>query len=157
VLNIQDLGNLGEFVGAIAVVITLVYLTLQIRQNTHSLRAQTYQDILIESVRLRDSWGRDAEASRLFWQGLQSLAAMSEDDRARTTNLIYALVRIYENVHYQFSRGMIEPTVWVPWHRMIERIAGAPGFRELWAQDREFFNPQFAVYIDSILSRRHAA
>ncbi len=157
VLNLQDLGNLGEFVGAIAVVTTLVYLTLQIRQNTRSLRARTYQDILIESVRLRDAWGRDAEASRLLWQGLQSLAAMSEDDRARATNLMYALVRIYENVHYQFSRGMIERTVWVPWHRMIERICRAPGFRELWEQDREYFNPQFAVYIDSILPPRPAA
>ena len=32
--TIQDLGAAGEFVGAIGVVVTLVYLAYQIRQNT---------------------------------------------------------------------------------------------------------------------------
>ena len=36
-------GNFGEFVGAIAVVVTLVYLTLQIKQNTNATMAQIYQ------------------------------------------------------------------------------------------------------------------
>ena len=38
----QLLGNYGEFVGAIAVVVTLVYLTTQIRQNTNAIRSSTY-------------------------------------------------------------------------------------------------------------------
>ena len=33
-MTLEDLGNLGEFVGAIGVVVSLVYLALQIRQNT---------------------------------------------------------------------------------------------------------------------------
>jgi hypothetical protein len=32
-LTLQDLGNLGEFVGAVAVVVSLVYLAVQIRQS----------------------------------------------------------------------------------------------------------------------------
>ncbi len=49
-MTLTELGALGEFVGAIAVVVTLVYLAIQIRQNTHSMEegrrlalAQTYQ------------------------------------------------------------------------------------------------------------------
>jgi len=38
----QLLGNYGEFVGAIAVVVTLVYLTTQIRQNTNAVQSSTY-------------------------------------------------------------------------------------------------------------------
>ncbi len=33
-LTIQDLGALGEFFGSIAVLVTLIYLALQTRQNT---------------------------------------------------------------------------------------------------------------------------
>ncbi len=36
-MTLQDLGNLGEFIGAIAVVISLVYLAAQIRQTQHSV------------------------------------------------------------------------------------------------------------------------
>ncbi len=37
-MTIQDLGSLGELIAAVATVATLVYLALQIRQNTHTLR-----------------------------------------------------------------------------------------------------------------------
>jgi len=48
-LTLQDLGNLGELISAIAVVISLVYLAAQIRQNTKSVRTSTYQAILDSS------------------------------------------------------------------------------------------------------------
>ncbi len=38
-MTLQDLGNIGEFVAAIGVIISLVYLARQIRQNTESVRA----------------------------------------------------------------------------------------------------------------------
>ena len=42
----QLLGNYGEFVGAIAVVITLAYLAIQIRQNTGVTRAASHHAIV---------------------------------------------------------------------------------------------------------------
>ncbi len=39
------LGDLGDFVGAVAVVVTLVYLTVQLRQNTAALRSNSWQAI----------------------------------------------------------------------------------------------------------------
>ena len=42
-MSITELGALGEFVGAIAVVATLIYLAIQVRQNTGMMRAQIYQ------------------------------------------------------------------------------------------------------------------
>jgi len=37
-MTISELGSIGEFVGAIGVVITLIYLAFQIRQNTTQLK-----------------------------------------------------------------------------------------------------------------------
>ncbi len=39
-LTIQDLGALGELLGSVAVLVTLVYLALQTRQNTMAIGAQ---------------------------------------------------------------------------------------------------------------------
>ena len=38
-MNLDDLGNIGEFIGAIAVVVSIVYLTVLVRRNTQSLDA----------------------------------------------------------------------------------------------------------------------
>ena len=42
-MSIMELGALGEFFGAIAVVVTLIYLAGQLRQNTKALRSASYE------------------------------------------------------------------------------------------------------------------
>ena len=42
-MTISELGSLGEFVGSLAVVVTLIYLTTQLRQNTKAVRAASTQ------------------------------------------------------------------------------------------------------------------
>jgi hypothetical protein len=47
-MNLNDLANLEQVIGAIAVVISLIYVALQIRQNTNAVRsamAQTVHDL----------------------------------------------------------------------------------------------------------------
>ena len=68
-MSIMELGALGEFVGAIAVVITLAYLAIQIRQNTRAMEeskrlalAQTYQ---MRADALQDMLVRAAESEHI--------------------------------------------------------------------------------------------
>ena len=51
-MTLEDLGNLGEFFAALGVLVTLVYLAIQIRQNTHAMRASTF----LEAIRDRPGW-----------------------------------------------------------------------------------------------------
>ena len=44
-MTLSDLGNIGEFVGALAVLVTLAYLALQIRQSSATTRAQIRQSL----------------------------------------------------------------------------------------------------------------
>ena len=49
-MSITELGALGEFIGSIAVLITLIYLSVQVRQNTRHVRAQMGSDQVIASM-----------------------------------------------------------------------------------------------------------
>jgi hypothetical protein len=44
-MSLNDLANLGQVIGAIAVVISLIYVALQIRQNTNAVRSATAQTV----------------------------------------------------------------------------------------------------------------
>jgi hypothetical protein len=45
-MALQDLANLGEVIGAIAVIVSLIYLAVQIRENTQAMRRAATQDII---------------------------------------------------------------------------------------------------------------
>ena len=51
-MSIQEWGAIGELVGGAAVLVTLVYLALQVRQTQHFMRAQAYQDRLVSIMDL---------------------------------------------------------------------------------------------------------
>ena len=68
-MTLLELGALGEFVGAIVVVVTLGYLAVQIRQSTHQMEenrklalAQTYQ---MRADALQEMLVRAAESDRI--------------------------------------------------------------------------------------------
>ena len=58
--TLQDLGSLGEFVGAIGVVISLVCLARQMQHNTTSVRAASFNSMTENSIRLLEHALRDA-------------------------------------------------------------------------------------------------
>lgn len=49
-LNWDAVGATAELVAALGVIVSLLYLATQIRQNTASVRASTYQDFIRESA-----------------------------------------------------------------------------------------------------------
>ena len=44
-MSLNDLANIGQVIGAIAVVISLIYVAFQIRQNTNAVRSATAQSV----------------------------------------------------------------------------------------------------------------
>ena len=52
---IENLGNIGDFIGGVGVFATLIYLATQIRQNTRSLRLASIQHIIGTSVSISET------------------------------------------------------------------------------------------------------
>ena len=70
-MTIQDLGSIGELVAAIATVVTLVYLAVQIRQNTKMIGAslaQAHRDARNDTTRFLAT---DPETARVYRHGLR--------------------------------------------------------------------------------------
>ena len=44
-MSLNDLANIGQVIGALAVVISLIYVAFQIRQNTSAIRSATAQSV----------------------------------------------------------------------------------------------------------------
>ena len=122
-MNIVELGALGEFVGSIVVLITLVYISVQVRQNTRSMEesrklalAQTYQmrsDALqMMLVHAADSDHIGPIITRLTGAGypedIGALEILSSDDRGRFRQWQIAQHTHWDNMFFQYQQGFID-------------------------------------------------
>ena len=110
-MSIQDLGSLGELIAAVATIATLVYLAIQIRQNTRALRG-TFHD---SSVGRIQGWNlaiaSDPALSSIYHRAVQG-GELSEEEEDRFRLLLnYALIGT-EAVYYQQLRGNVDPEIW---------------------------------------------
>ncbi len=100
-MTLQDLGNIGEFVGAIGVIVSLVYLATQIRQNTKAVRSNTSQAITDSRVEFLSSISDNPEVARMFFSGLSDLDSLGPDERSRFAIMMARFIATMENYHYQ--------------------------------------------------------
>ena len=68
-MTIVELGAIGEFIGAIAVVVTLIYLAIQVRQNTNALKLNTTQSVTEELQDMYALLASDRASRSRGWRG----------------------------------------------------------------------------------------
>jgi hypothetical protein len=65
-MSIAELGDLGEFIASFGVLATLIYLAIQMRQNTQALRLNTAQVITEELQQMFSLLASDEGLSKVF-------------------------------------------------------------------------------------------
>ncbi len=156
-MTLQDLGNVGEFLGAVAVLVSLIYLALQIRQNTTTVRAGTSAAISESLARLLEVVGSDPRTARLWIRGLGGDPSLDPWDVLQFGLLFGSYMRRIENAYYQQLRGFVDSEQWQTTERTLSSVMGAMGGKSWWARSRHIYSDRFAMYVDTCIAERDAA
>lgn len=152
-ISILDaLGNLGDFIGGIGVVVTLIYLASQIRQNTTALRTASRQEIASgyrESNRLR----LDPAASLAWVTGLSSFPNMPFEARSRFGTVMIDEALFFQGAFAIHESGQLEESTYTAYLDWFTSIVATPGGAVWWEETgRPVFVPGMVAAVDLRLS-----
>lgn len=146
-MDLQDLGNIGEFLGAIGVIVSLIYLSLQIRHNTHAVNASS-------NYAMDQSFGNfltllieNPAAEAIFAKGVGSLEALDAEERNTFYSLLSILFKIFENAFLHHQRNLIDESQFSAWEIAIGWYVGFPGINTWWQNRRGVFSPDFRHFV----------
>jgi len=145
---LEALGNLGDFIGGIAVVLTLIYLAIQVRVNTSLIRASTLASASSTMVAFNHLLGSDPKVARVFQVGLEDFPSLSNDEMRQFMNLLRAAITAHEHVFHQHQRGMIDEEVWQKNLEIAGDLLSSPHVAVWWTTRRHIFAPAFARALD---------
>ena len=95
-MTFADLGNLGELIAAIATLGTLIYLALQIRQNSEAVRIGASQSILAALNESLQSASASPDSARVLVLGQDDFDDLREDEKAQFIVWVFSWVRVLE-------------------------------------------------------------
>jgi hypothetical protein len=156
-LDITTLAAWGEFLGGIAVVVSLIYLASQIRQNSKLLRASTASTTTEVNNVVASLIAQDSELARIWYDGSADRESLSDSDRQRFDAIMTMYVRGV-NQEYQFAQdGVITPAAWASRDWWARFAFVEPGVRGYWQTYGERFDKGFRDYVDGLIRRGEAA
>jgi hypothetical protein len=153
-MTIQDTGSIGELIGAIATVATLVYLARQIRTNTNAVQSAAAQSVHENFAVWYRMLASEAELSRIITNGLRDYAALSEGDKARFISTFMVFLSCCQDAHLKLREGSLSQELWSGWEQVMMNLVHSPGGREFWTERSYLFGDTFRVHVeDDIMNR----
>ena len=129
----EAIGAIGEVLGAVAVIATLGYLAVQIRQNTKAVRIQTYQAIMDSSNRLGDSLA-EQDVDAIYRKGRKDPDNCSPEEWSKFILIAGQVMNLYEGLYLHHQSGAIDDDFFVNRWNTFHRIMHQPGFHLMWAE-----------------------
>ena len=150
-MNWEAISTVSEVIGAIAVVVSLIYLALQVRQNTQMSKSETRQTIADALTRPPSDFFTDPGFARNFLKHIDG-ENLEAEQVLQLQAYCYITLRTWENIHYQYRSGMLNEDEWEALHRNVKALLQAPMWRDYWEREREIYSSPFRKEIDTALA-----
>lgn len=132
-LSLANWADIASILSAVAVVVSLVFVALQIRDNTAAVQSQNERDLVRSLQGLELNRVTDAELAALLLRARNG-DTLSDLDRYRVESLVYLYLNTWEEALHDVTHGLMEPEIWAALDRWLTDKARQPYFRDVVAR-----------------------
>ncbi len=148
-LNWDAIGAVGEIAGAIGVIVTLLYLSGQIRLGNLHATSQARQRMVEQAHSELYQLVNDQDLAELFVK-----ESLTGAESARLNYFLASAMRQREWEWFQYRDGVVRRDVYEAYHGVIAIHLGIPRTRKWWQSvGKTAFNPDFVQTVDGLLQR----
>ena len=153
-MSLEALGNIGEFIGAIGVVLSLVYLAFQVRDNSRFVRENS--EYLRGVTEISSNEFNSSIRAHLFNHpeliDVLLRGHRSEDldrlEQAQYNAYIASAFEAHFTYYLQHERGLTGEEVWQYWSQYFDQFCTFSGIQRWWKAEKQRFSKDFQMYID---------
>jgi hypothetical protein len=146
--SLEQWASIAEIVASVAVILSLVYLAYEVRQNTRAMQATARQEFAAQDMAFFAT-ALDPTIVAQARAKLENGEDLTPVEHSQLVNREHMNFRIFENAHYQFKKGALEASEWERYRRIVQRqICEYELAQTMWAQF--FFAPEFESEVNEI-------
>jgi hypothetical protein len=151
--RLERLAQLAQVVAAAAVVVSLLFVGSQIRENTRAVQRTN----ALSSLSLGhdwDAWLRDREFASTYDTGIRDYSSLSGADKLQFDRYIGQGLNIWEFAYYSTNAGTMDKETWGAWDRFFRSQLGHDSWRLVWNDISDAYGSGFQVHVNEQLSNR---
>jgi hypothetical protein len=149
-MNWDAISAVSQLIGSIAVVISVLYLAVQLRSSTRVARVAAMDAAAAALRDVTKPFMENAELGRLWRIGLENLDALSPEDQARFFHATHQFLKAMETIHYHYVYGLLDPQLWAGWRELLHHYVASPGIRFYLTRRSDVFSERFRKFISEL-------
>jgi hypothetical protein len=151
-MNLQDFASVAEIMGGVAVVVSLIYVGLQLRDSTSAIRSGAASD----ATEAMQSWylelGSNRQASDIWFNAMTSPEPLPTRDEFQFMMSMHTVILGMQNSYLLSKEGTLDAEFREAVTTALVAVKDLPGMDRYWRQRRGYFHTGFAEYVDSLLA-----
>jgi len=157
-MTFEQLSSLAQIVGSVAVVVSLVFVGLQIRQNTGALQRNEHNSTMEQWTVIRMAIAKHRDIAELMASGLKGDSPLDAADQMRLEMMLneyaWASFHIWDRTQRGvFPKGTFEASTGQALNDLFKTARGATW----WGTAKQIFPPGFAADVDAVLATHKEA
>lgn len=152
-MTLEFYANLFEIAGGAIVVVTLIFLVVQMRQNTHALKSATVLGSHNTTLTVYGMMVQDSMMQALV-KGMSRPSDLSPVEKAKFHAFWTATLQNYQQTYFQIRAGTYEESLYDGWWQVLRDNFLSPGFQQHWEQRKFILSSEFQEFVErEVLSR----
>lgn len=149
--RLQEYAFFAEIIGAVGVVISLIYVGVGVRQNTDAVHVANHQALVAMDMD-KNEWLRDPEFAAIYEIAREDFTKLSPVQLRQYLTLVADTLNAWEFAFITHNSGAMSDTIWNGWDGFYRSELQTEAFRWFWKDGGINFSPDFRVYVDSVLT-----
>ena len=149
-MNWEAIGALGEIIGAGAVVVSLIYLAVQIRGQSSEARTAGMHAV---SQGFRDGIGSLAEiphVAKIWIKGNEDFASLTDEELVQMFAVAQCNFRVWEEAFRLYRNGRLDNDIWEGITKQYASFLAHQGFKHVWKFRRAYYCQKFRDFVDNL-------
>ncbi len=148
--NSLKLKSALEALSVVAVVLSLIFVGLEVNESTRATRSATAAETTAIIAEWYMSLGSDQQASSVLRRFVTDPQSVTLEEQFQAVMNIHALMLILQSSFYLEEEGTLSPQIH---HSMTKAMTSEPGVRYYWEQRKPIFvNENFIAFIEQLLA-----
>ena len=149
-MNLDKLNKWLTLAANLGVIAGIIFLGIEISQNTDSIRATAYQTWLAANAELNRSTGDESLQQILGVANIEGSEKLSEDTYIEFAMHHFSFFQMFQTTDYLYRTGSLDPSLWESEMARAAGMLSLPGVRQWWdAGGKTQLTPQFVELIEA--------
>jgi hypothetical protein len=146
-MNWEAINAVSQLVSSIAVVLSVLYLAVQLRSSTRVARVAAMDAAAAALRDVTKPFMENAELARIWRIGLENLEALPPEDQARFFHAAHQFLKALETIHYHYVYGLLDTQLWEGWRELLQHYVATPGIDYYLTRRGAVFSKRFCTFI----------